>query len=172
MKQLVTSLSPDGCPVEIVSLTCEYQAQKEGVFASVEFTVRKPPDASADESESAGEKPVPKGRGGAEAVEFTFVLYDIFDGFLASRQGVAGPGKYMTGRKKHRARWVFEIDAAFSQYHALCFPSQVRLLDGRIWRCNRDECIRWLNEQMSESSAAVTSDDVFADGGLREGASE
>ncbi len=187
MKRIVAAYIPDGSPVEILKLVCMYQARKdsttfaagkkEGVYALVDFSVRLdnmiPSDIEENsESRNPGSSRKPSPTGGIEAAEFIFVLYDIFDKFMISVPGFAGPGKYLASRKKHRARWVFEVDGAFSQYHALCFPSQARLLDGTVWRCDRDECINWLNEQMSEAGAKVTAEDVFMDGGMREGASE
>jgi hypothetical protein len=162
LKRLITSCKPDDCPVEIISLTCEFQQPREGVYAQVDFALVQRTDADSVEGGKMAD---------AEAVEFTFVLYDLFDTFLASRQGVAGPGRYPARRKKHRAKWIFEFDGAFSQYHALCFPSQVRFQDGTIWRCRRDECLKWLNEQMTDAPAPVTEGDIFADGGMREGSS-
>jgi hypothetical protein len=168
VKRLIASYNPDECPVKIINLICEFQPAKEGVYASVDFALAAPQTAEEGSgSDNHGSARIED----AEAVEFTFVLYDLFDTFLASRQGVAGPGKYPAKRKKHRAKWIFEFDGAFSQYHALCFPSQVRFLDGTIWRCNRDECIQWLNEQMHDAPVPVTEADIFADGGMREGSS-
>ena len=141
MLRLIEAFFPERAPVKAKRMTCSYQAQKEGVFAELEFEV-------------TAEK-------GVEAVEFTFVLFDIFDVFLGSMQGIAGPGKYQFGAKRNKARWVFVLDGAFSQYHALCFPSQARLLDGTVWRCDRAECLRWLNATVAEGGATVTEDEVF-----------
>ena len=155
MQRLVDAFSPDGAPVVVRSFACNYRALKEGVYAKVDFEVLR--------SESGA---------GVEAVEFTFVLIDIFDSFLTSIQGIAGPGKYSAGPKKHKARWVLAMDGAFSQYHALCFPSQARLIDGAVWRCNRDACIAWLNGELEEAGVVLTEEDVFPQEAAREGTSE
>jgi len=166
MKRLVTGYLESDSSVRISKLECGYKThkdpttfaagQKEGVHTVVHFEV------VADKSTSDAVD--------VEAVEFNFVLYDVFDRFLISVQGLAGPGIYKAKAKKnYRARWVFELDGAFSQYHALCFPSQVRFVDGNIWRCNRDEIINWLNDEMKESGEIVEVEDVFPDGVIREG---
>jgi len=183
MKRVATAYSPGGCPVRVTRLDCGYQAQKEarafagekgeGFYALIDFSVesewseRRDDPATGSSGSEAGEGA--SSVEGAEAVEFMFVLFDAFDSFLAAVQGFAGPGRYLSGRKRHRARWVFEVDGAFSQYHALCFPSQVRLLDGRVWRCDREECVGWINEQMKDSGVVLSVGDVFLDGGTREG---
>jgi hypothetical protein len=163
MIRLVEAYIPENAPIKVRGFACKYQAMKEGVYTSVDFEVAK--EISVD-----GEM---KKIEGAEAVEFTFVLLDLFDNFLSSIQGIAGPGKYLSGpKKKHKARWLLALDGAFSQYHALCFPSQVRLLDGRIWRCDRDECITWLNGQLEGTSVSLSEEDVFPAEVACEGTSE
>ena len=170
MQRLVRAYSPDDSPVKVMSVECRYQAQKEGVYASIEFTVgRKPAVEEGSEEVGSGRSGTP---GVLEAVEFTFAFLDLFDNFLGSMQGLAGPGRYPSGRKRYRARWVFDLEGAFSQYHALCFPSQARWSDGEIWRCDRGECLKWLNEQVEDSSFTFKPDDVFPDGLLREGTSD
>ena len=64
MLRLIEAFFPERAPVKVKRMTCSYQVQKEGVFADLEFQV-------------TAEK-------GVEAVEFTFVLFDIFDVFLGS----------------------------------------------------------------------------------------
>ncbi len=170
MEQRVVKYLPENSPVKIEKFNCEYQAFKEattfasrkdeGVYASINFLVIP---SSEDDV---------KNPGGIEAVEFIFVLFDVFDHFLSSVQGLAGPGKYPSGKKKYRSRWVFDVDGAFSMYHALAFPTQVRFLDGSIWRCNRPECVDWINEIIEESGSKVSEDDIFLDGGLHEGLSD
>jgi len=160
MIRVIDYFFPETSPVRINKLECAYKPFKEhstltvgvleGVHTLVNFAVTKD----------------------VEAVEFTFALYDVFDHFLGSVQGLAGPGIYKSGKKKHRSKWVFDLDGAFSQYHCLCFPSQVRLSDGTIWRCDREKCVYWLNEKMKECGEAVNVDDIFIDGGIREGMSD
>jgi hypothetical protein len=163
MLRLIEAYTPDLSPVRVQKLTCSYQAQKEGVCATVDFEVLKHPDGTQD----AGEI---RGADGAEIIEFTFVMLDMFDNFLSSIQGIAGPGKYQSGAKKsHKAKWVFDVDGAFTQYHALCFPSQVRLSDGTVWRCNRDEIVHWLNGRIMGCGTTVTTTDIFPDNFAREG---
>ena len=162
MNRLIEPHNPEKSPVAIVELECLYQAGKqattfsaakqEGIYASVQFIVKNPPGK------------VQVTAYGVVAVEFTFVLLDTFDNFLASIQGIAGPGKYIPSRKKHRANWVFELEGAFSQYHALCFPSQARLIDGDVWKCNKKECVDWANASIYEGGVRLTIDDVFPDG--------
>ena len=169
MKRAISVHSPEGSSVRIHRITCEYKSFSEpttlrvgvpeGIHAMVQFEVLDP--GSDDEKFE-----------GVEAVEFTFALYDVFDHFLTSVQGLAGPGMYKAIRRKHRAKWVFDVDGAFGMYHALCFPSQVRLIDGTIWRCDRDDCVKWLNDEMKESGESVTIEDIFPDGAMHEGSSE
>lgn len=170
MEQRVVKYLPENSPVKIEKFNCEYQAFKEattfasrkdeGVFASINFFVTR---SSEDDVKSTG---------GIEAVEFIFVLFDVFDHFLSSVQGLAGPWKYPSGKKKYRSRWVFDVEGAFSMYHALAFPSQARFLDGSIWRCNHEDCIDWINNVIGESGFTVSEDDIFLDGFLHEGLSD
>ena len=171
MKRLVTAYTPIGSAVQIVKLECEYKVykepttfaagQKEGVHAIVHFRVVPI---------EGGGKPG-TGSDDVEAVEFTFVMYDVFDRFLTSIQGLAGPGYYKVSPKKkiYSGKWVFTVDGGFSQYHALCFPSQIRFTSGKVWRIDRNEIISWLNETMTESGEVVQTEDVFPDGVSREG---
>lgn len=168
MLRIVEAFSPDSSPVVITQLACSYQEQKGGVYASVEFVV---PGRLSDAA-SRGKKREQADTEGVEAVEFTFVLLDLFDNFLTSIQGIAGPGRYSRGRKKHKARWLFEIEGGFGQYHALCFPSQVRLLDGQVWRCDRDECIGWVNSRLDGTGVMLTEEDVFPEDAAHEGIRE
>jgi hypothetical protein len=176
MLRLVEVYTPDNAPVKVRKLTCLYQALKEGVSAHLEFDVTA---ATVDAEGKAhlvgtgiGGKAREAAADGIEAVEFTFVLLDIFDNLLSSFQGIAGPGRYPVGSKKHKAKWVFDFDGAFSQYHTLCFPSQARFLDGRIWRCERTECLEWLNFRLREAGLTLTVDDVFPASAAHEGVSE
>ena len=171
MQRLVEAYAPVGAPVTVTKLSCAYQAQREGVYASIDFQVAAAPEEHGE---------APKRRGiqtsdvadEVEAVEFTFVLFDLFDNLLSSIQGIAGPGKYTAGGKKHKARWVFELDGAFSQYHAVCFPSQARFLDGTVWRCDRGECIDWLISRFKDIGLRVSEKDVFPEEIAREGIKE
>jgi len=187
MKRLVSAFYPTGSPVKIQKLTCGYKAhkepttfmtagQQEGVHASVQFEVLIGSDAEEQRPDLVDDGGAQKSRRSGvrtlEAVEFTFVLFDLFDRFLASVQGLAGPGKYRSDKKNHKSQWVFELDGVFGQYHALCFPSQARLSNGAIWRCSRDECVLWLNDQMREAGEVVMVEDVFPGGGMREGLPE
>ena len=176
MKRLVSSYTPSQSSVQIAKLDCAYKphkesttfapGQKDGVHTIVHFEIGLESKTDNTEQKNDDENVIHD----VVAVEFNFVLYDVFDRFLTSVQGLAGPGIYKARAKKnYRARWVFDLDGAFSQYHALCFPSQVRFSDGTIWRCDRDEVIDWLNETMSESGEIVDVLDVFPDGVTREG---
>lgn len=165
MRRLVEAYTPDGTPVKVMNVECAYQAQKEGVYALVEFTVGSKPSGEED---NAGGHGKPRRGGALVAVEFTFVFLDLFDNFLGSMQGLAGPGKYPSGRRRHKARWVFDLEGGFSQYHALCFPSQARWSDGTVWRCRRKQCIEWLNEQIKDANVTLTPEDIFPDGLLTE----
>jgi len=166
MQKLLEAYSPDDAPVKVVKFACQYQAQRGGVYAVVDFRVATP---SGRTEEKGGSKTSVKG---VEAVEFTFVLLDIFDSFLTSIQGIAGPAKYPAGGKAHEARWVFDIEGAFAQYHALCFPSQARLMGGDVWRCNREECLNWLNSRLKDFNLVLTEDDVFPEEFAKEGVRE
>ncbi len=184
MKRAISVHSPDGSSVRIHRITCDYKSftepttlrvgVPEGVHAMVQFEVLDPALNENDEDfeTSKDDEHQEVKFEGVEAVEFTFALYDVFDHFLASVQGLAGPGTYRPTRRKHRAKWVFDVDGVFSMYHVLCFPSQVRMIDGTIWRCKRDDCVRWLNYEMKESGESVTIEDIFPDGAMHEGSSE
>jgi len=169
MQRLVEVYIPENAPVRVRKLTCLYQAQKEGVYANIDFEVVAASGDPGHKSPLVGDRTHDNNFEGLEAVEFTFVLLDIFDNFLLSIQGIAGPGRYAVSGKKHKARWVFDLEGAFSQYHALCFPSQARFLDGRIWRCSREECIDWLNVKLRDAGIALTEEDVFPENAAREG---
>jgi len=177
MKRLVTSYTPAQSSVQITRLDCAYKphkesttfaaGQKDGVHTVVHFEIGHGSETDRNDKKNNDDENAVQD---VVAVEFNFVLYDVFDRFLTSVQGLAGPGIYKAkAKKKYRARWVFDLDGAFSQYHALCFPSQVRFSDGTIWRCDRGEVIDWLNETMSESGEIVDAIDVFPDGVIREG---
>jgi hypothetical protein len=193
MKRLVTDYSSENCPVRIEKLACEYQSfkeapsfslgKKEGIGASVQFTVEPLLSSAASDSGSKDDSRTKSKKKNSdkldssesqdiEAVEFTFVLFDIFDKFLGSIQGLSGPGKFPAGKKKYRSNWIFDLDGGFSQYHALGFPSQIRFMDGRIWRCDRADCVGWINENMHEAGVTVSIDDIFPDSGMQEGMSE
>ena len=177
MKRLVTDYSPGGSCLTITKVECAYKTykeattfaagQKEGIHTSVWFDVKFP--ESKNESENTPATEIQN----IEAVEFIFALYDVFDRFLTSVQGLAGPGKYKANSKKpHRSRWVFDVDDAFTQYHALCFPAHIRFEDGTIWHCDRGEVIQWLNSTMTESNEKVEVGDIFLEGATREGVTE
>lgn len=161
MKRMTEAYSPENSPVQIIEFDCHYQqgrdsttfatGRPDGIFSAVNFSVVAPGNADL------------KGWG-IEAVEFNFILLDMFDNFMGSIQGVAGPGKYPAGRKKHRAKWIFSIDGAFSQYHAVCFPSQARMLDGSIWRCDRISVVDRINGLLGECGLILDVADVFPDG--------
>ncbi|MFH1676579.1 MAG: hypothetical protein ABIC40_06095 [bacterium] len=174
MKRMIWHYGEGDTPVDINGFTCEYRThkeptpflqagQREGIYAAIEFTVNGsiPPMKVDDLPKDPSEKP---GIVLLEAIEFTFVIFDIFDNFLGSVQGIAGPGKYSSAKKRNKAQWVFEIDGAFSQYHALCFPSQARFSDGRIWRCDRSKFVEWVNVRIDESGVEVSEDDIFPNG--------
>lgn len=164
MQRLNETWTPSGSPVKIVRMTCQYQQQKGGVHAAVDFQARKLQSVKEGSSgDSKADSLV------IEAVEFTFVLLDIFDNFLSSIQGIAGPGKYAVGNRIHKAKWILELDGAFSQYHALCFVSQARMLDGRVWKCNRDECMEWVNSILREADVSLGEEDIFPSTAAREG---
>jgi hypothetical protein len=185
MNRVLDFHSPDDSPVKIKNIECCYKPSKEpttlsvgvpeGVHAQVVFEVaggeqKAEKSTERDWKPSTGRKAV--AAGDIEAVEFTFILYDVFDRYIAGVQGLAGPGIYRASKKSHKSKWIFDVDGGFSLYHALCFPSQVRLMDGTVWRCDRPACVRWLNERMKDSGEKVTVDDVFIDGGMHEGRNE
>jgi len=176
MKRLIISYKSDDCPVDVERLECTYQPYREastlyagkteGVSALVEFRVA----GSAVEGDKGAESPendnkIRADNEGLEAVEFTFVLLDIFDNFLDTLNALAGPGKFKETRKPHKSQWVFDIEGAPSQYHALCIPTQARFADGGVWRIDRKHCMEWINDVIGESGLVLRLDEVFPDTG-------